>query len=492
MTRKYILALDQGTTSSRSMLVDAQGRVAASAQEEFPQHFPAPGWVEHDPDDIWRSQRNTAEAVLEKAGVKAAQIAAIGIANQRETTVLWERATGRPVHRAIVWQCRRTSAMCESLKARGLEDHVRDHTGLLIDPYFSATKLRWLLDHVDSGQARAGRGELCFGTVDSWLLFKMTGEHATDYSNASRTMLFDIHRRQWDETLLAELDIPAAVLPEVKDTAGFFGDTAVFGADIPVTALVGDQQAALFGQSALQPGMTKNTYGTGCFLLMNTGPEAVASKHGLLTTIAWGLDNQVTYALEGSVFMGGAVIQWLRDNLGLLESAVESEAVALQVPDTGGVMLVPAFTGLGAPHWDMHARGTLTGLTRGTRRAHIVRAALEAIAYQSAEVVQTMVEESGQTLSCLRVDGGAAANNLLLQHQADLLGIPVERGQVLETTALGAAYLAGAAAGFWLDTEAIQALWHAERRFEPQFDETKRQHCLAQWKAAIARTKSTF
>jgi glycerol kinase len=487
---KFILALDQGTTSSRSILFDNTGQAVASAQQEFRQIYPEPGWVEHDPLEIWDSQIATARAVLAQAGATPADIAAIGITNQRETTVVWDRRTGQPIHNAIVWQCRRTTETCEQLKARGLEAEFKQRTGLVVDAYFSGTKVKWILDHVDGARARADRGELCFGTIDAWLLYKLTGVHATDYSNASRTLLFNIHNCDWDDTLLEALDVPRAMLPEERPSSQVYGATTALGGEIPVAALIGDQQGALFGQAAFDMHDCKNTYGTGCFLLMNTGSTPIASKNGLLTTIAWGIDGKVQYALEGSVFVAGAVIQWLRDELKFIASAAESETVASEVPDTGGVCVVPAFVGLGAPYWDMRARGLITGLTRGAGRAHIVRAALESIAFQSADVVSTMEADTGGRIPHLRVDGGASANNLLMQTQADLLGIPVLRGQTIETTALGAAYLAGLAVGFWPNTDAIRQIWRLDRSFEPQWDPTRRETALAAWKDAVRRTLS--
>jgi glycerol kinase len=428
--------------------------------------------------------------VLAQAGATPADIAAIGITNQRETTVVWDRRTGQPIHNAIVWQCRRTTETCEQLKARGLEAEFKQRTGLVVDAYFSGTKVKWILDHVDGARARADRGELCFGTIDAWLLYKLTGVHATDYSNASRTLLFNIHNCDWDDTLLEALDVPRAMLPEERPSSQVYGATTALGGEIPVAALIGDQQGALFGQAAFDMHDCKNTYGTGCFLLMNTGSTPIASKNGLLTTIAWGIDGKVQYALEGSVFVAGAVIQWLRDELKFIASAAESETVASEVPDTGGVCVVPAFVGLGAPYWDMRARGLITGLTRGAGRAHIVRAALESIAFQSADVVSTMEADTGGRIPHLRVDGGASANNLLMQTQADLLGIPVLRGQTIETTALGAAYLAGLAVGFWPNTDAIRQIWRLDRSFEPQWDPTRRETALAAWKDAVRRTLS--
>lgn len=489
MAARYILAMDQGTTSSRSILFDAQGRICGTAQQEFTQIYPQPGWVEHDANEIWASQLNTAKRVLRDTGATPADIAAIGITNQRETTVIWDRKTGEPIHNAIVWQCRRTMDTCEQLKAAGHEAIFREKTGLVLDAYFSGTKVKWLLDHVPGARERAHRGELAFGTIDSWLLYKLTGEHATDYSNASRTLMFNIHTLAWDDELLGYLDVPRAILPAVKPTSHEFGVTKCLGGEIPVAALVGDQQGALFGQTAFARNEGKNTYGTGCFLLVNTGTEAVPSKHGLLTTIAWGLDGEVKYALEGSVFVGGAVIQWLRDELQIIGSAVESEALAAQVPDSAGVSIVPAFVGLGAPHWDMRARGIITGLTRGVNRNHLVRAALESISFQSAEVVTTMAQDMGHALLSLKVDGGACRNNLLMQHQADVLGIPVLRGATVETTALGAAYLAGLCVGFWRNAEELREIWQLEHAFEPAATQDQRNQWLTQWNDAVNRAK---
>ncbi len=485
VAKDYILALDQGTTSSRSILFDRQGAIHAAVSREFPQIYPQPGWVEHDPESIWQSQIESARAAMEQAGIDAGQIAAIGITNQRETTVLWERAGGAPVHNAIVWQCRRTAPECDALKREHFDHEIQERTGLVTDAYFSATKLQWLLKHVRGADLLAARGELCFGTVDSWLLYKLTGVHATDASNASRTMLYNIHDGAWDPVLLQKFRIPQELLPEVRDTSAVYGTTTVFGPEIPVAALCGDQQSALFGQTAFQPGQCKNTYGTGCFLLMNTGPSPVASKHGLLTTIAWSLGGKVTYALEGSVFAGGAVIQWLRDELGLLETAAQSEAVARSVPDTAGVHVVPAFVGLGAPYWDSSVRGAITGLTRGTGRAHIVRAALESISFQSADLIHAMEADTSDRITLLSVDGGASANNFLMQHQADLLGIPVRRGKTLETTALGAAFLAGLAVGFWKEFTELSEVWKEDQRFLPQWDESKRAEALGGWHKSL-------
>jgi len=491
MSKVYILALDQGTTSSRSILFNREGGIVASAQQEFRQIYPQPGWVEHDPNDIWSSQLATARAVLDQARVHPDEVAAIGVTNQRETALLWERDTGAPVGNAIVWQCRRTTDTCEALKSRGLAEEVQARTGLVIDAYFSGTKIRWSLDHVPGARALAEAGKLCFGTVDAWLLYKLTGRNATDYSNACRTMLFNIHTLQWDETLLEALDIPASVLPEVYPTSHLFGHTTLFGGEIPVAAMVGDQQAALFGQGAFRLHESKNTYGTGSFMVTNTGPTPVHSPSGLLTSIAWGIgDAPVVYALEGSIFVTGAVVQWLRDELQLLRTAAESEEVAAQVPDSGGVYVVPAFVGLGAPHWDMRARGIISGLTRGTGRAHLVRAALESISFQTADVARTMEADTGARIPRLRVDGGAAANNLLLQHQADVLGIPVERGKTIETTSLGAAFLAGLCVGFWRSQDELAAVWQLDRVFEPQWTEEQRAEALTGWQDAVRRTRS--
>jgi len=490
MGKHYILAMDQGTTSSRSIIFDRDGTIRASVGEEFSQIYPNPGWVEHDPESIWRSQIETARAAIVRAKITADEIAAIGITNQRETTVVWDRATGRPVHNAIVWQCRRTAAFCDELRAQGLAERFQTKTGLVLDAYFSGTKVRWILDNVAGARERAERGELCFGTIDSWLLYRLSGEHATDYSNASRTLMFDIEKLGWDEELLNHLGVPAAILPAVRPTSGVFGTTTLFGPDIPIASMCGDQQSALFGQAAFAPGDCKNTYGTGCFALMNTGNKLVRSAHGLLTTIAWGLDGKVEYALEGSVFIGGAVVQWLRDELKLITSAKESEKVAAEVGDTGGVYLVPAFVGLGAPYWDMHARGTITGLTRGSGRAHIVRAALESISFQSADVLRSMARDLSTPIPSLRVDGGASRNNLLMQHQADVLGIPVLRGAVTETTALGAAYLAGLAVGVWKGKNELGALWKLDREFVPVWTDSQRETALSAWHTAVKRARS--
>jgi len=488
---RFVMALDQGTTSSRAILFDRDGSVVAVDQHEFTQHFPKPGWVEHDADEIWQSQLRAARGALGKAGAVGTDIAAIGITNQRETTVVWERASGAPVHRAIVWQSRQTGPICDALRRRGLEDEVRKRTGLVIDAYFSGTKVRFILDAIPDGQKRAERGELAFGTVDSWLLHKLTRGrvHATEYSNASRTLLYNIHERAWDPLLLEALDIPRALLPAVRESSGVFGlvDREWFGAEIPVAGMAGDQQAALFGQRCTQPGQAKNTYGTGCFLLMNTGAEAPQSRSGLVTTIAWGLGGRVDYALEGSVFVTGSAVQWLRDGLQIVASAAETEALARSVPDSGGVYLVPAFTGLGAPYWDERARGALVGLTRGTTRQHLVRATLEAIAYQTRDVVECLQQDADLSLAALRVDGGAAANDFLMQFQADILGKTVERPAQLEVTALGAALLAGLATGFWSDPSALASA--AAHRFEPRMEEERREALYAGWKRAVERAR---
>jgi len=488
----FVLALDQGTTSSRAILFDRAGAVHAVAQREFAQLFPQPGWVEHDPMEIWASQSGVMAEVLAKAAIAPTDVAAIGITNQRETTVLWERATGRPVANAIVWQDRRTAPLCDALRAAGHETTFTRKTGLVLDAYFSGTKLRWLLDHVAQARSRAERGELAFGTVDSWLIWNLSGgtTHVTDPSNASRTLLFDIHRGEWDDELLALLDVPRAVLPAVVASSGVCAHAALGGAAVPIAGIAGDQQAALFGQACLEPGLAKNTYGTGCFLLLNTGRAAVTSKNHLLSTVAWRRDGTTNYALEGSVFIAGAVVQWLRDGLKIIRSAAEVEALAASVPDNGGVYLVPAFAGLGAPHWDAYARGAILGLTRGATGAHLARAALEAIAFQSAEVLRAMEADAGLKLTELRVDGGATTNDLLMQFQADLLGVPVVRPKVAETTALGAAYLAGLAVGYWRDSRDVAANWQVGRRFEPAMSRDRAAALTAGWDKAVVRAKS--
>ena len=488
---KYILALDQGTTSSRAVLFDEKGAPVASHGIEFPQLYPKPGWVEHRPEDILKSQVEAARAAVEKSGVRVSEIEAVGITSQRETTLLWERETQKPLYNAIVWQCRRTAPLIERLKRDGLGNVVRDRTGLIPDAYFSGTKLQWLLDTVPNARDRAERGELCFGTVDSFLANRLCAghPHVTDATNAARTMLYNIYEHRWDNVLLRAMDIPAQVLPKVVDTSGVVGmlDKRVLGREIPVAALVGDQQAALFGHGCFAPGMSKNTYGTGCFLLMNTGLHPVKSVSDLITTIAWQLDGQARYALEGSVFVAGAVVKWLRDEMGLIASAAESEALASSIADNGNVYFVPAFTGLGAPHWDMYSRGTIVGLTRGTGRAHIVRAALEAIAYQSADVLEAMSRDSSTRLNVLHVDGGASANDFLMQFQADILGTRVQRPAVIESTALGAAMLAGRAVGLWND-EQLRGLGESEREFAPNMDEATRRHLLRQWHRAVEKS----
>lgn len=490
--KRYILALDQGTTSSRAILFDREQTLVQVAQREFTQHYPKPGWVEHDAQEILSVQLRVAREALEKAGAAAEDIAAIGITNQRETVVVWDKKTGAPICPAIVWQCRRTAESCDVLRAKGLEPLFREKTGLLLDAYFSGTKLHWVLENVPGARARAEAGELLFGTIDTWLIWNLTGgrAHVTDYSNASRTLLYNIHTLQWDAEILSILDIPACMLPEVKPSSCVYGETdaALFGAPIPIAGAAGDQQAALFGQCCFQPGDAKNTYGTGCFLLMNTGETAMESEHGLVTTIAVGLDGRVQYALEGSIFVGGAVIQWLRDELRFIREARDAEYFASKVPDTGGVYLVPAFTGLGAPHWDMYARGALVGLTRGTKPEHIIRAAQESIAYQSYDLVDAMEKDAGVTLSQLRVDGGASRDGFLMQFQADVLGKPVRRPVIRETTALGAAYLAGLAVGVWKDREELQSLWHCDVTFEPQMEAEKKEKLLRGWHKAVGRS----
>jgi len=489
---RYILALDQGTTSSRAAIVDASGAIVALDAHEFPQLFPHPGWVEHDPEQIWQSQLAAMRGAIRKAGVATREIAAIGITNQRETALVWDRRTGTPLHNAIVWQSRQTAPLCSELVERGLEPLFRERTGLRIDAYFSGTKIRWILDAVPDGHRRAQAGELACGTVDTWLIHRLTGGrvHATDCGNASRTLLYDIHRLRWDEELLAALEIPATMLPEVRDSSGPFGKTApgvLDGASIPICGVAGDQQAALFGQRCFAPGATKNTYGTGCFLLMNTGTEPRSSQHGLLTTIAWRIGGKVEYALEGAIFVAGAAVQWLRDQLGLVAEASQTRQLAESISDTGGVYLVPAFTGLGAPYWDPDARGALLGLTRGSGRAEIARAALESIAYQTRDVLECFRADTALEISELRVDGGATANDLLMQFQADLIGAPVQRPAVLESTVLGAAYLAGLGCGMWADRGALPSSTVGERRFEPQMPRERADALYAGWCRAVRR-----
>jgi glycerol kinase len=490
---KCILALDQGTTSSRSILFDRTGKVRAVAQQEFRQHYPHPGWVEHDPEDIWESQQETARKAMHQARIHCEDIEAIGITNQRETTVVWNRKTGEPIHNAIVWQDRRTADLCSQLKADGAESLFTAKTGLRLDPYFSGTKLKWLLLHVDGARTQAQRGELAFGTVDSWLLWKLTHgkQHATDVSNASRTLLFNIHTMDWDDELLELLDIPRSLLPEVLPSSGVYGEVDKYLCTLGcrISGIAGDQQAALFGQGCFKAGSAKNTYGTGCFLLMNTGENPVASQNKLLTTVAWKCGDSVSYALEGSVFTGGAVVQWLRDELNLIQKASDIEGLAAQVADTGGVCFVPAFTGLGAPHWDPHARGTIIGLTRGTGKAHLARAALEAMCFQSLEVLRAMEKDCGKPMDALRVDGGACANNLLMQIQADLLQVPVLRPRQIETTAFGAAALAGLAVGFWQDLDELAVHQEIERIFEPQMSADEAESRYARWIKAVERCK---
>ena len=487
-----VLALDQGTTSSRAIVFEHDGSIRAAAQQEFPQIFPRPGWVEHDPTEIWATQSGVMHEALAKAGVGARDVAAIGITNQRETTVVWERATGRPIANAIVWQDRRTAPLCDELRNAGHAPMIAAKTGLVIDAYFSGTKLKWLLDNVPSARARARAGELAFGTIDAWLVWQLSDGriHATDATNASRTMLFNIHTGDWDDDLLRLFDVPREMLPSVVASSGVCADTMLDGSTLPIAGIAGDQQAALFGQACLDRGLAKNTYGTGCFLLLNTGNTAVASHNNLVTTVAWKRDGQLTYALEGSVFIGGAVVQWLRDGLQIIRSAAEVEALANSVPDNGGVYIVPAFAGLGAPHWDAYARGSIFGLTRGATKAHLARAALESIAYQSADVLDAMQKDAGITLSELRVDGGATCDDLLMQFQADVLGVPVVRPKVLETTALGAAYLAGLATGFWNSLDDIRANWRVDRRFEPQMPRERAAELRAGWNKAVERAKA--
>ena len=490
----YILALDQGTTSSRALLFDREGQVRSVAQKEFEQIYPNPGWVEHDPQDIWSTQMGTATEALSRAGVSGRDVAAIGITNQRETTILWDRATGEPIHNAIVWQDRRTAGLCDELRNAGHSQTFREKTGLIIDAYFSGTKVKWLLDHVDGARARAENGELAFGTVDSWLVWRLTNgqQHVTDATNASRTLLYNIHDGDWDDELLRILDIPPAVLPEVRDSSTVYGETqgTPFNAAIPIAGIAGDQQAALFGQLCTSPGLGKNTYGTGAFMLQNTGTEAVESENALLTTIAYQLDGTTYYALEGSIFIAGAVVQWLRDELKIIREAREVETLAREVDDNGGVYLVPAFVGLGAPHWDQYARGLIAGITRGVTQAHIARAAIESMAFQVADVIDAMEADSGIETTELRADGGAAENNLLLQFQSDILGIPTVRPKTLETTALGAAYLAGLAVDFWSDQDELRDQWALDRTFTPDMNADRVEELRAGWSKALERSKN--
>jgi len=486
---KYILALDQGTTSSRAIVFDHNGSIISTAQQEFRQIFPQPGWVDHDAQEIWASQSYVAAQSLNKANLTAGDVAAIGITNQRETTVVWDRATGKPICNAIVWQDRRTAEACDQLRSRGLARTIRSKTGLVIDAYFSGTKLQWILNNVPDAKAKAKRGELAFGTIDSWLIWNLTSgrQHVTDASNASRTMLFNIRTGEWDKELLKIFGVPRSILPEVRSSSEIYGETNMLGGSVPIAGIAGDQQAALFGQVCNEPGMVKNTYGTGCFMLMHTGAKPIVSRNNLLTTVAWRIGKRTEYALEGSIFIAGAVVQWLRDGLGIISASNEVEALASQVPDNGGVYVVPAFAGLGAPHWDQYARGAILGLTRGSTRAHIARAALEGIAYQVADVLHAMESDAKVRLKELRVDGGACANNLLMQFQADLLGVPVVRPRVSETTALGAAYLAGLAVGFWKDQEEIGKQWQTDRRFVPSNTPAVRKQLLKGWSKALSR-----
>ncbi|WP_430885656.1 glycerol kinase GlpK [Fusibacter sp. JL216-2] len=495
MEKKYILALDQGTTSSRAIIFDKAGQIVRTAQKEFTQIYPKAGWVEHDPMEIWGTQSGVAREVLEYAGISPQEIAAIGITNQRETTVVWDKTTGKPVYNAIVWQCRRTANICDNLKAAGHENYIRENTGLVVDAYFSGTKVKWILDNVEGAREKAEAGDLLFGTVDSWLIWNLTRgkNHVTDYTNASRTMLYNIKDLKWDENILEAMNVPASMLPEVKPSSEVYGvtDPQTFGgAEIPIAGIAGDQQAALFGQACYSEGMVKNTYGTGCFMLMNTGEKMVPSKNGLLTTIAWGLDGKVEYALEGSIFMAGASVQWLRDEMKMIDDAKDSEYFATQVDDTNGVYMVPAFAGLGAPYWDMYARGTMVGLTRGANRNHIIRATLESIAYQTRDVIDAMQADSGIELTELKVDGGATANDFLMQFQSDILGVDVRRPQVAETTALGAAYLAGLAVKFWSSKEEIAKNWAVDQTFKNEIPQIKRDELYGGWQKAVERAKA--
>lgn len=486
---KYVMALDAGTTSNRCILFNKKGEICSVAQREFTQYFPKPGWVEHDADEIWASMLGVAVEAMNKIGAQAGDVAAIGITNQRETVIVWDKHTGMPIYHAIVWQCRRTSEYCDELKAKGFTEKFREKTGLVIDAYFSGTKIKWILDNVQGARERAEAGELLFGTVETWLIWKLTkGKvHVTDYSNASRTMLFNINTLEWDQEILAELNIPEKMLPKAMPSSCVYGtaDASCFGGEIPIAGAAGDQQAALFGQTCFTPGEAKNTYGTGCFLLMNTGEKPVFSQNGLVTTIAWGLDGKVNYALEGSIFVAGAAIQWLRDEMRLIDSAADSEGMAKKVPDTNGCYVVPAFTGLGAPHWDQYARGTIVGITRGVNKYHIIRAALESIAYQVNDVLAAMRADSGIGLSALKVDGGASANDFLMQTQADIIGAPVNRPVCVETTAMGAAYLAGLAVGYWSDKEEVLKNWSVSAVFEPSMEEEERQKHIKGWNKAV-------
>lgn len=489
---KYILSLDQGTTSSRAIIFNHSGKIVSVAQKEFRQYFPKPGWVEHDAEEIWETQLQVARDVINKAGINPEDIAGIGITNQRETTVVWDRKTGKPVYNAIVWQCRRTAPICSKLEQEGYKSLIREKTGLILDAYFSGTKIKWILDNVDGAMEKAKNGDLLFGNINSWLLYKLTGGkvHMTDYSNASRTMLYNIYSLKWDDELLGLLDIPESMLPEVMPSSCMYGmtDLELFGCEIPVSGMAGDQQAALFGQGCYERGMAKNTYGTGCFMLMNTGDTPFLSENGLLTTIAWGIDGKVDYALEGSIFVAGAAVQWLRDELKIIENAPASENYALAVENTGGVYFVPAFVGMGAPYWDMYARGTIIGLTRGTKREHIIRATLESLAYQTLDVLDAMQKDSGIRLSHLKVDGGASANNFLMQFQSDILNTCVERPKVIETTALGAAYLAGLSCGFWQSRDDILQNLEIDRKFTPDMNEDNRDTLINGWHKAVKRS----
>ena len=497
-SKKYVIALDQGTTSSRAIIFDKETNIISTAQREFTQLYPEPGWVEHNPMEIWATQRSVLTEVIARSGISLKDVAAIGITNQRETTIVWDKKTGEPVYNAIVWQCRRTADICEKLKEKGLEEYIKENTGLILDSYFSGTKLKWILDNVKGARERAEKGELLFGTVDTWLVWKLTAGkvHVTDYTNASRTMLFNIKELKWDKKILKELDIPENMLPEVRNSSEVYGYTKMgltmgeeSGTDIPIAGMAGDQQAALFGQACFNSGDTKNTYGTGCFMLMNTGERCIKSSNGLLTTIAIGIDNKIEYALEGSVFIAGAAIQWLRDEMKFFSDAADTEYFATKIENNGGVYLVPAFVGLGSPYWDMYARGTIVGLTRGSNRNHIIRAALEAIAYQSKDLIEAMKEDSGLSFSTLKVDGGAVRNNFLMQFQADILNTDVLRPEITETTALGAAYLAGLAVGFWKDKENIVKNWKLNRKFTPNLSEELRNKYFKGWKKAVEKAK---
>ncbi len=492
MTKKYVMSLDAGTTSNRAIIFDQDSNIIAVAQKEFTQIFPKAGWVEHDADEIWSTQIEVMKQVVQQSGISASEIAAIGITNQRETTVVWEKATGRPVYNAIVWQSRQTMDICNNLKAKGLEAEFKQKTGLVVDAYFSGTKVNWILDNVEGARAKAEKGELLFGTIDTWLIWKLTSGkvHVTDYSNASRTLMYNIRELKWDAKLLEYLTVPASMLPAVKSSSEVYGmtDPAVFDAAVPISGAAGDQQAALFGQTCFKPGMAKNTYGTGCFMLMNTGDKVYESKNGLLTTIAWGLDGKVDYALEGSIFVAGSAVQWLRDGLKLIEAAPDSEYVAKKVKDADGVYVVPAFVGLGAPYWDMKARGAIFGLTRGTSKSHVVRATLDSMAYQTKDVLSAMEADSNIKLQALKVDGGAVANNLLMQFQADILGVPVDRPKITETTALGAAYLAGLAVGVWKTKEDLVSTWQLDNRFVPSMDAEQSAKLYKGWQKAVKRS----